>query len=411
MSFKFQVPGSGFRGALRVPPFGNSGAESQRDSGQQPRVARHELPWETTSQANNPIGVAARTWPRDATPSGLKIHRAATQGSSFLATLGWKTQSLWDCSSGNLSIVPFASRVARNLQKALRFGVLLLCSSAALAADFTTRVADRAAIERVYYQHRLGTKPPFEEALSRSTLESLVRLDSSKEATLQSAYGMAITPAQLAAEVQRINTTTRAPEMLAEIKAALGHDSGKFASAFAKPILVERELRQRFDNDDKLHAATRRESETARHQLLAAKTNGASPAQLLALLQQSRSNAVTEATWQLGPRPEEKPGTPTADEIEIKKRFGPDAQILSSPHAGADKERKFYFADLPGELQRVLDVQLRREGDVSAVIETPGGFLLYLAKEKTAGTLSAAVLSLPKRGYEQWLAEQTKGEP
>ena len=280
----------------------------------------------------------------------------------------------------------------------------------AFSGDLAALCADRAAIERVYYQHRLGTKPPFEEALSRSTLESLVRLDSSKEATLQSAYGMAITPAQLAAEVQRINTTTRAPEMLAEIKAALGHDSGKFASAFAKPILVERELRQRFDNDDKLHAATRRECETARHQLLAAKTNGASPAQLLALLQQSRSNAVTETTWQLGPRPEET-NAPNADELEIKRRFGPDAQILSSPHAGADKEGKFYFADLPGELQRVLDVQLRREGDVSAVIETPGGFLLYLAKEKTAGTLSAAVLSLPKRSYEQWLAEQTNGEP
>lgn len=46
------------------------------------------------------------------------------------------------------------------------------------------------------------------------------------------------------------------------------------------------------------------------------------------------------------------------------------------------KETKFYFADLPGELQKVLRVQLRQPGDVSAVIETPGGFLLYVAKEK-----------------------------
>jgi hypothetical protein len=43
---------------------------------------------------------------------------------------------------------------------------------------------------------------------------------------------------------------------------------------------------------------------------------------------------------------------------------------------------------------------------VSAVIEMPGGFLVYLLKEKTAGTLSAATLSIPKRSYEQWLAEQ-----
>ena len=69
-------------------PFGNSLAESQRDSGSKPRVARNELPWETGSQANNPNGVAARLRKRDTTPLGLKPAGAATQGSSCLATLG-----------------------------------------------------------------------------------------------------------------------------------------------------------------------------------------------------------------------------------------------------------------------------------------------------------------------------------
>src|SRR5438034_11702579 len=32
-------------------------------------------------------------------PVGVGFHlRTVTQGSSFLATLGWRTQSLWDCS-------------------------------------------------------------------------------------------------------------------------------------------------------------------------------------------------------------------------------------------------------------------------------------------------------------------------
>ena len=287
---------------------------------------------------------------------------------------------------------------------------LTLCS-AAWAVDFAALVQDRAAVERVYYQHRLGTKPPFAETLSRATLEGLVRLELHKEASLKKTYGMTVTPAQLAAEVQRINTTTQSPEMLAEIKAALGNDPEKFANTFAKPILVERELRQRFDNDDALHAATRHECEKARDELLNSKTNGASPAQLLAPLQRAHSNEVSEATWQFGARPEEKRAAPTADELEIKKRFGPGAQILSSPQVGPDKERKTYFEDLPVELQKVLRVQLRRAGDLSAVIETPGGFLLYLAKEKTAETLAVAVLSLPKRSYEEWLAEQSKGEP
>jgi len=65
------------------------------------------------------------------------------------------------------------------------------------------------------------------------------------------------------------------------------------------------------------------------------------------------------------------------------------------------------FEDLPDGLRHVLDAQLRRSGDVSAVIETPGGFLLYVAMERTDAVLSVAWRSSPKRSYEQWLEEQT----
>jgi hypothetical protein len=282
--------------------------------------------------------------------------------------------------------------------------LLLTLSCTVGAADFATLCADHAAIERVYYNHRTGTKPSFEESLPRATLENLVRQDLKKEAVLKKNYGVAITPEMLDAEVNRINTTTRAPEMLAEIKAALGNDLARFADAFARPILVERLLHDKFENDDALHAAKRHESEQIRNTLLTARTNGATAPQLLAQLKQSNSNAVTETTWQLTPRPAET-NAPTTGELEIKKRFGPDAQILSGSHGPAG-EQKFYFDELPPALQNVLRVRLRHPGDVSAVIETPGGFLLYLATEKSEKTLSAACLSLPKRSYEEWLSEQ-----
>ena len=290
----------------------------------------------------------------------------------------------------------------------------LLLASLALAVparseDFATLCADRAAIERVYYQHRLGEKPPFEQVLPPATLENLVRQDLRKEAALKRAYGIAVTPAMLDLEVRRIDTTTRAPEMLAEIKTALGNDPARFANVFAKPILIERLLRGKFDNDDALHALLRRQIEVTRNELLAARTNGADCARLLALLKCNHSNSVTETTWQLGARPAET-NAPGADEIEIKKRFGPNAQIISSPHPG-EQQIMPYFEDLPSDLQNVLRVQLRRSGDVSAVIETPGGFLLYVAKEKTDAALSAAGLSLPKRSYEQWLEEQSEKKP
>jgi hypothetical protein len=70
------------------------------------------------------------------------------------------------------------------------------------------------------------------------------------------------------------------------------------------------------------------------------------------------------------------------------------------------QKRKPSFADLPAELQNVLRAQLRAAGDVSAVIETPTGFLLYVAKQKTDAALGVATLSLPKRDYERWLEER-----
>ncbi len=316
----------------------------------------------------------------------------------------------------------------------------LVCGAVtgAAADDFAALCADRAAIERVYYQHRLGDKLPFAEALPRETLERLVRDDLRKEAALKKVFGDEVTAAMLEAEVRRINSTTRAPEILAELQAALGNDPVRFTRTVARPIVVERLLRERFDNDDKLHASQRREIERIREQLIKTSTDFRSSRvneahsskseignrkpeidvrlltsaathdlleKLLALLEQSHSNDVTETTWQLGARPEEKPGAENPDEVEIRKRFGPNAQILSSPHVGG-KEQKFYFEDLPGELQKVLRVQLRQAGDVSAVIEMPGGFLLYVCKEKTPETLAVAAFSLPKRSYEQWLAEQ-----
>lgn len=282
--------------------------------------------------------------------------------------------------------------------------VLLSAGWATLAADLASLCADRMAIERVYHNHRLGQKPPFEQALPPATLENLVRQELRKETALKKVYGVEVTPALLDAEVQRIQTTTRAPEVLVEIKTALANDPARFANSFAKPILVERLLREKYDNDGALHAPQRREMELVRSRLTnaaaafhgtrgnevqtsnqslftSAATNGM-VAKLLALLKQTHSNEVSETTWQLGTRPEAKPGGETADEMEIRKRFGQNAQILSSP-SRAGEVRKLYFEELPRELQNVLRVQLRQPGDVSAVIETPGGFLLYVAKEKT----------------------------
>jgi hypothetical protein len=77
---------------------------------------------------------------------------------------------------------------------------------------------------------------------------------------------------------------------------------------------------------------------------------------------------------------------------------------LNSPEK--DRDTKFYFEDLDPELQKVLCTQLQKPGDVIAVIETPTAFLLFVNKEKTNNALSVASLTIPKRSYDEWLAEQ-----
>src|ERR1700690_3414245 len=104
--------------------------------------------------------------------------------------------------------------------------------------------------------------------MPRVLIERLVQEDQRKEAALKKFYGIEVTPAMLDAEVQRINATTRAPEVLAELKAALGNDTNRFARTVARPIVVERRLREKFDNDDALHAPQRREAERVREQIL-----------------------------------------------------------------------------------------------------------------------------------------------
>lgn len=217
---------------------------------------------------------------------------------------------------------------------------------------------------------------------------------------LQQIYGIEVTAAMAAAEAERINATTRAPEMLAEIKHALGDDPARFAVSIARPLVVERLLRQRFDNDDRLHAAQRSAAGKARDALLAENT----------------VEGMQENIWQLTPRPAASipaPATPPAESNPKPANSASGsysneatAQVAQPLGGGADSpgEQNLYFEDLDPELQNVLRAQLRKPGDVSAVIETSAAFLVFLAKEKSATVLSASCLNVPKRGYDEWLA-------
>ena len=109
-------------------PCGTAGGpavlQSQRDCGLQPRVARNELPWVGVRTVFNPDGVVSRSHHRAATPLGLFVATRFSQGSSFLATLGFAPESLRDSSlefpkgiraRGAVAFSPAARRPTRSL--------------------------------------------------------------------------------------------------------------------------------------------------------------------------------------------------------------------------------------------------------------------------------------------------------
>ena len=287
--------------------------------------------------------------------------------------------------------------------------------------DFDQLCADRTAIERVYYHHRTGAKVPFEQVLSTSAIQNLVRHDLKMESALKKAYGIEATPRQIDAEVKRIESTTRAPDILAELKQALNNDRQRFARTIAKPILVERELRNRFENDSELHAQPRHQAERLREQLISAKNTNASVAVRLALLKAAQPATFSERTWRLSRRPVENPIglRPPDDQLSqtVAKSSGGPYSLEGTASFGASRLDKdhldvagktsgaetLYFEDLPPDLQRVLKSQLKEPGAISAVIETSSGFLLFVAAGKSPEILAAASAYFPKRDFEEWV--------
>ena len=300
----------------------------------------------------------------------------------------------------------YGKRRSEKHEKVMKSAILLLLIfyGAAFAGDLAALCADRTAVERVYYNHRTGTKPPFEQTLPAAEIERLVRLDLRKEKILQRVYKIDIDQAELDAEVQRINATSRAPDILKEIKIALGNDPKRFADAVARPIVVERRLREKFDNDTRLHAAQRAQVEQVRKKLLATTETK----RRIELLKQDKR--ATEITWQLsvvtgtnGPGPTQ-PASPMPATTASSANYSVEATTqLAAPAPKIDKN---YFEDIDPELQKVLRAQLQKPGDVSAVIETPTAFLLFVAQDTTADALSVVSRTVAKRSYEDWLARE-----
>ena len=87
-------------------------SQSQRDCIPQPRVARNELPWVNGKRNFQPQRGCILPAPMGCNPFRVDdFCFTVSQGSSFLATLGWMMESLWDS--------PTDAKRARDLEQTI----------------------------------------------------------------------------------------------------------------------------------------------------------------------------------------------------------------------------------------------------------------------------------------------------
>lgn len=128
---------------------------------------------------------------------------------------------------------------------------------------FEQRVTYQRAIEQVYWDNRnwpqenKGPKPKLAEILDDSAIQRRVDDYLRKSNALETYWNRPVTPEQLQAEINRISRNTRSPGLLSRIFAALDNDPYVIAECLARPLLVERLIRNWYAYDSRFHGQRR----------------------------------------------------------------------------------------------------------------------------------------------------------
>ena len=136
--------------------------------------------------------------------------------------------------------IPFA------LAQRSSIGTGKISHAVALGPTFADRVAYQSAIEDVYWRHRIwpdtnpGPKPSLDAVMSQAEIEKKVEDYLRNSQALEDYWQRPITADQLQAEMERMASHTRQPEVLQELFEALGNDPFVIAECLARPVLTER---------------------------------------------------------------------------------------------------------------------------------------------------------------------------
>src|SRR5205085_938446 len=114
---------------------------------------------------------------------------------------------------------------------------------------FADRVAYQRAIEEVYWRHQIwpkerpDPKPSVDAVVSQAQLEKKVTEYLRNSQALEDYWQRPITAEQLQGEMDRMAQHTKQPEVLRELFEALGNNPFLIAECLARPLLVQRLVR------------------------------------------------------------------------------------------------------------------------------------------------------------------------
>ena len=262
---------------------------------------------------------------------------------------------------------------------------LSLLVAAAPPLPFSERVDGARAVERARYGFLLNATRPFDDLYPRSVFEQEVKREVTEENVLRREFGMDVTRDLLAAEYDRIEKETRAPDQWEAMKRALGNDRGRVEQVVCRPLLVDRALRARFAFDPKIHAKEHEKARVARSAFLAGTTpDGAKQLRL------SRRSPQTGGT----------------DEMLAKARADAAGPKLFPP----GDPNKPHDAPLPVDLEmaKVLEKELKTKGDVTTILEERDRFSVFRLVAAGPDDWLVEGIQVPKRDFEGWLAAKVE---
>src|SRR4051812_17068397 len=151
-----------------------------------------------------------------------------------------------------------------------------LCATAAFTTaraargtlSLEQRVEYQRKIEAVYWRHRMATQKeqssqvPVAEAMPDDVIRAKVEDTLRKSAALAHYWQRPVTGDQLQAEVARMASQSKQPEVLRELFAALDNNPAIIAEVLARPILVERQLGNWYAKDARFHGGLRKQIES-----------------------------------------------------------------------------------------------------------------------------------------------------